>query len=166
MGDEETIRRAVAVHRALAAAAIPHALGGAFALGFYAEPRPTTDLDVNVFIPGGEWRRVLAALAPPRLAGGGPLHFFFSHDALHEAMPAAVREVRVEVEDDSGGSAGDGERASARTATLPLVSPEHLVVRKLLLGRDKDRRDVEAIAARTPLDLAEIERWLQPPRTR
>ncbi len=116
---------ALAVHRALAAAAVPHAIGGAFALGIHAEPRPVADLDVNVFLPGAEWRRAVDALAAARPRPTLPVHLFFSHDALHEAMPAAV----VEVEFDG--------------AAVPLVAPEHILARKLLLDRAKDRRDIE-----------------------
>ena len=32
---------------------LPHAFGGALALAYYAEPRSTIDIDVNVFIPAG-----------------------------------------------------------------------------------------------------------------
>ena len=54
-------------------------------------------------------------------------------------MPAAVRRVPF---------AG---------ATIPIVSPEHLVIRKVMLDRPKDWLDIEAIlAAETPLDLEEV----------
>jgi hypothetical protein len=116
---------AVAVHLALAEAGVPHAIGGALALGLYAEPRPVADLDVNVFLSGTEWRHAVEALARARPAPTLPVHLFFSHDALHEAMPAAVREVEI------------------NGVAVPLVAPEHLLARKLLLDRDKDRRDIE-----------------------
>jgi len=46
-------------------------------------------------------------------------------------------------------------------ATIPIVSPEHLVVRKAQLDRIKDWLDIEQIlAASWPLDLEEIETWL------
>lgn len=135
--------RVIAVHRALAAARIPHAIGGAIALGHYAEPRPIRDVDVNVFVGPERRAEVEAALAPLGECGP-PVHLFFDEDELHPAMRAAVREVLF---------AG---------ATIPLVSPEHLIVRKVTLGRTKDWPDVEAIlAARTPLDLQEIRIWLR-----
>jgi len=124
------------VHRRLEEAEIPHAFGGAVALGYYAEPRETTDIDVNVFVPAQQsemkfdWE-------------GTPVHFFFSCDPLHEEMERAVRTV----------SLGDG--------TIPLVAPEHLVIRKTLLGRPKDRKDIEAILAATPVDLEEVDIWVK-----
>lgn len=150
--------KAIGLHEALLKAQVPHAFGGALALGYYATPRATADVDLNVFLPPSEWprvREVLAALDADvdaaRFEGsdqvrvpwdGTELHLFFSVDELHEAMAVATREVAL-----------DG-------ATIPLVAPEHLVVRKLLLDREKDHVDVAAIRATTPLDEAEVKRWL------
>ena len=45
---------------------------------------------------------------------------------------------------------------------IPIVAPEHLVVRKALLDRSKDWIDIEQILVATdPLDLGEIEDWLE-----
>jgi hypothetical protein len=45
--------------------------------------------------------------------------------------------------------------------TIPIVAPEHLVLRKALLDRVKDWIDIEQILVATdPLDMAEIEDWL------
>jgi hypothetical protein len=128
--------KAEAVHRSLEEAGIPHAFGGALALAYYAEPRETRDIDVNVFVPAQEseskfdWE-------------GTPVHFFFSCDPLHEEMKRRIRRVPF----------GDG--------TIPIVSPEHLIIRKALLDRTKDWLDIEQIfVATSPLDLQEIEKWM------
>ena len=150
------------VDRALDEADLPHAIGGALAFAYYGEPRATLDIDVNVFIPVDRWPRVADALArlvvdfevdgreitrekeARLLWDRNPIHLFFSHDELHAAMPAAVRRVPF---------AG---------STIPIVSPEHLVARKILLDRSKDWLDIEAIfVAETPLDLKEIRTWVE-----
>ncbi|HEY7952208.1 MAG TPA: hypothetical protein VID70_04420 [Solirubrobacteraceae bacterium] len=41
--------KVLAIHRALAQAKVAHAFGGALALAYYAEPRGTIDIDLNVF---------------------------------------------------------------------------------------------------------------------
>ncbi|HKO38489.1 MAG TPA: hypothetical protein VJU14_08980 [Solirubrobacterales bacterium] len=125
-----------AVHRSLEQAGISHAFGGAIALSFYAEPRETKDIDVNVFMPTQESELKLDWK-------GTPVHFFFSCDPLHEEMEKQIKKVPL----------GNG--------TIPLVAPEHLVIRKTLLGRPKDLRDIEAIAAAVDLDWEEIEGWVQ-----
>jgi hypothetical protein len=126
-----------AVHRALDEAGVPHAFGGALALGFYAQSRETKDIDVNVF--------VRAQSSDLKLDWEGtPVHFFFSSDPLHEEMERQVREVPL----------GDD--------TIPLVAPEHLVIRKALLDRTKDWLDIEQIfVATSPLDFQVIEAWLE-----
>ncbi len=51
-------KRVLAIDHALSS--IPHAFGGALALAYYAEPRATIDIDLNVFVP--------VAPAPPPAA--------------------------------------------------------------------------------------------------
>lgn len=125
-----------AVHHSLEEIGVPHAFGGAFALAYYGAPRPTHDLDVNVFVP--------AQVSETRVDWEGtPVHFFFSCDPLHEEMKRRVRVVPF----------GNGN--------IPLVAPEHLVIRKTLLGRPKDREDIELILARTSVDREEVDAWVR-----
>jgi hypothetical protein len=135
--------KVLAVHRALAEAGLPHAIGGAIALSIHGAPRDTVDIDVNVFVGPERRREVRAALGSLPL-DGNPVHVFYSHDPLHEEMAREVREVPY-----------DG-------ATIPLVAPEHLLVRKVLLDRPKDWPDIEALLRANPdLDFAEIEAWVR-----
>jgi hypothetical protein len=150
-----------AVHRSLHEAAIPHAVGGAVAVGYYGEPRSTGDIDVNVFVPTDRWPEIRDALNPLGIDTQADevvqkrfnemqlewdsnfLHLFFSVDALHQRMNEDIRLVPFD-----GGS-------------IPIVSPEHLVVRKAQLDRTKDWPDIEQIlVAAWPLNLGEIETWI------
>jgi hypothetical protein len=45
------VELARAIADALEAAELPYAVGGALALAYYAPPRATVDVDVNVFVP-------------------------------------------------------------------------------------------------------------------
>jgi hypothetical protein len=61
--------RLLAVHEALDQAELPHAFGGAIALGYcVVEPRGTRDLDVNVFLPQERFpeQRALSRGGPAR----------------------------------------------------------------------------------------------------
>jgi len=154
--------KVVAVHRALDSARIPHAIGGALALAYYAEPRATIDVDVNVFVPTERWPEIREALGPlgidvdldlRELERDGqvrlwwdrnPVDLFFSYHPFHDEMKDSTRRVPF------------GE------ATIPILSPEHLAVCKAMFDRDKDWLDIEQIlVATSPLDLAEIEGWLE-----
>jgi len=53
-----------AIHHALREAKIPHAIGGALALAYYAEPRATIDVDINVFVSTERWPEICETLAP------------------------------------------------------------------------------------------------------
>lgn len=150
------------VHRCLRDGEIPHAFGGALAVGYYGEPRSTLDIDINVFIPLSHWSDVSEALGGLGIEievdaaelkqardvklgwGSNFVHLFFSCDPLHEEMRRSARTVPF---------AGE---------MIPIVSPEHLVIRKALLDRTKDWLDIEQIfVATSPLDLQEIESWLE-----
>jgi hypothetical protein len=154
-------QKVLAIDRALGAARIPHAIGGALALAYYAEPRATIDVDVNVFVATGRWPEVREALAPlgvdvtideKELERDGqvrlwwdrnPVDLFFSYDPFHDEMRRAARKVPFAEE------------------TIPILSPEHLTVCKAMFDRPKDWLDIEQIlVATSPLDLDEIEGWL------
>jgi len=153
--------KVIAIHECLAAARTPHAIGGALALAYYAEPRTTIDVDVNLFVPTHRWPEVRDALEPlgvnvdldlPALErdgqirlnwGRSPLDLFFAYDEFHTAMRRATRKVPF-----------------AET-TIPILSPEHLAVCKAMFDRPKDWLDIEQILVATdPIDLPEIEAWL------
>jgi hypothetical protein len=154
--------KVVAIHRALADAKVPHAIGGALALAYYAEPRATIDVDVNVFVATDAWRRVSEALGLVGVDVGAdelalerdgqvrlwwdqnPVDVFFAYDPFHDEMKTAVRRVPF---------AG---------ATMPILSPEHLAVCKAMFDRPKDWLDIEAMLVVTdPLDVGSIESWLR-----
>jgi hypothetical protein len=154
--------KVVAIHQRLDAARIPHAIGGALALAYYAEPRATVDVDVNVFVPTDRWPQVRDALKTLGIEvsvdldalerdgqvrlwwGRNAVDLFFSYSELHEEMSRKARKVPF------------GE------TTLRILSPEHLAVCKAMFDRAKDWLDIEQILVATdPLDLGEIEGWLK-----
>lgn len=151
-----------AIHKSLLRAEFSHAFGGAIAVAYYGEPRMTKDIDINVFISGEHKGRISKALEPLGIVTEledrdlrnqealrleweeNSLHLFFSCDSLHEEMEHRIRIVPF------------------ANGTIPLVAPEHLVIRKALLNRTKDWIDIEQIFVATyPLDLGEIETWLE-----
>jgi hypothetical protein len=153
--------KVVAIDRSLDDARVAHAFGGALALAYYAEPRTTIDIDLNVFLSPGEHATVTAALGPLGVDvevepaalerdgqcrlwwGRTPIDLFFAYDDVHTAMRRSLRTVPF----------GD-ER-------LPILGPEHLIVCKAAFDRPKDWLDIEQMLVTDgELDRAEIERWL------
>jgi hypothetical protein len=150
------------IHRALTRARVPHAFGGAIALAYYATPRTTIDVDINVFVPTDEYGsivRLLSRLGVGRFPdettaardgqvrarwGRNPIDLFFSYDPFHEAMKSSVRTVPF------------------GRATIPILAPEHLMIAKVVFNRTKDWIDIEQmLVAVGDLDFHEIERWLE-----
>lgn len=156
------VEKVLALHEALGGARIPHAIGGALALAYYAEPRTTIDVDLNVFVPAQDWPTVQSALEPLGVAVAtdvaalerdgqvrlwwdrNPVDLFFSYDPFHEEMRHNVRQVPF---------AGQ---------SVPILAPEHLAVCKAVFDRPKDWIDIEQmIVAADPFDLPEVETWLE-----
>jgi hypothetical protein len=151
----------VAIDRQLTAVKLPHAFGGALALAYYAEPRATIDIDVNVFVAPADYPTVERALArlgvsdhaDPKLVkrdgqcrlrwANTPIDLFFSYDALHDAMRHMTRNEPF----------GDTK--------IPILAPEHLLVCKTIFNRPKDWLDIEQMLLTVEeLDTAEICSWL------
>jgi hypothetical protein len=142
---------------------VPHAFGGALALAYYAEPRATIDIDLNLFVPAVRFAEVagplvaLGAAADDRsiaalvqrdgqvrvMWDATPIDLFFSYDAFHEAAGAARHSVPF----------GD--------ASIPILASSHLIVCKVIFNRPRDWVDVDAmLAAGADIDVAEVLRWV------
>lgn len=66
LGDNQ-LEKMLALDDALKRLTIPYAFGGAIALGYYVEPRATSDFDVNVFCTDAGSPPVLDRLRAERL---------------------------------------------------------------------------------------------------
>lgn len=133
-----------ALETAFAKAELPHAFGGAIALAYYATPRGTHDVDINLFLPASDFDLVLGALVPLGIEAptptmrrtlerdeqvrlfwdGTPLDLFFSYAALHDACQERRRRVAFGADN------------------IAILSAEDLAIFKVLFDRDKDWRDL------------------------
>jgi hypothetical protein len=146
--------RLVALHRALSRRRIPHAFGGAIALAYWTlDPRATSDIDVNVFIPATDAGRVLRALPPEidqppgteeQIAADGqirlwwdetPVDLFFDYVPLHADAARNRRTVPF---------------AGTR---IPVLGPVELAVFKAMFDRTRDWADIEAMLEASTLDV-------------
>jgi hypothetical protein len=151
----------LAVHDGLEAAGIPHAIGGAIALGYCTlEPRGTRDVDVNVFVGPERARDVFAALpagvelsgvqleqaerdGQVRLRWGiTPIDIFLSVLPFHDHVAAHLREVPFEGQ------------------TIPILDCTALAVFKAMFDRPRDWVDIEAMVEARAVDLDEARRWV------
>jgi hypothetical protein len=153
--------RVLAIEEALAH--VPHAFGGALALAYYAEPRATIDIDLNVFVPARRFADVASPLTHLGAAADDPaaeeiarrdgqvrvmwddipIDIFFAYDAFHDAAASARQTVPFS------------------DATITILGADHLVVCKVIFDRPRDWVDIEAmLAAGAEVSTAEILRWV------
>ena len=143
----------VALHRALEAAKVGHAFGGALALAWCTRrPRGTSDIDINVFAPPAQTRRVLRALPSEvrwidddrdRLRRDGqvrlwwdttPVDLFLSTTSFHRRASRRVR------------------REPFQGEALPFLACDDLAVFKVFFDRSRDWADLEEMATAGTLD--------------
>jgi hypothetical protein len=145
---------------------IPHAFGGAIALAYYATPRATIDIDVNVFVSVDRADDVLGLL---ETLGSEPLRdqerarlerdeqvrlhwdttpvdLFFSYDVLHDSCLGRRQRMPF----------GEGD-------WIHVLAAEDLLVFKSVFDREKDWRDIEELvyAMADELDAAYARSWLE-----
>lgn len=166
MSEPSLPEKLLSIDARLETARLPHAFGGALALAYYATPRATIDIDVNVFVDAARAGEVFDALAPLGVAGPDareaerlrrdgqarlhwgrtPIDLFFAYDPFHEACLARRRVVPF----------GEGE-------TIHVLAAEDLVVFKAIFDRAKDWRDIDELvfAMNDDLDAAWILNWLE-----
>ena len=153
--------RLVAVHDRLTAAGIPHAIGGAIALGYCVlEARATQDVDVNVFVTPDRTKEVFAAL-PQEVSFSGldveraerdgqvrlwwdvtPIDLFLNVLPFHEEVAKSIRHVTL------------GEH------TIPVLGCTGLAVFKAMFDRPRDWVDIEAMVEARSIDIEEARRWV------
>jgi hypothetical protein len=165
MSDLLLDEKIIAIAAALDAAAINYGFGGAVALAYYGTPRGTTDIDLNVFLKQ-DYVHVLAKVfaklgmqeferhALSALDQKGqlraqwdhtPIDVFFAYDDFHFSCEKRVRQVPFAGTD------------------ISILSPEDLIVFKVVYGRPKDFRDVQEIliCMGEELDLRYLSVWLE-----
>lgn len=151
-----------AVHDSLDRAGIPHAVGGAIALGYCTlDPRGTRDLDFNVFVGTDRAREVLAALPDQvdvdserlerferegqvRLRSGAtPVDLFLNVLPFHDHVARHIRRVPFE------------------GRTIPILSCTALAVFKAMFDRTQDWADIEAMVEARSFDPDEATEWIR-----
>jgi len=152
----------VVLHRALVSGRIPHAFGGAIALAYWTlDPRGTSDIDVNLFVPADDPERALRSLpdgvtVPPdtieTIVRDGqvrlwwddtPVDLFFDNVPVHEDAARNRRTVPF---------AG---------TQIPILGPVELTVFKAMFDRTRDWADIEAMLEEGTLDVTAAETVLR-----
>ncbi len=141
---------------------IPYALIGGYATQFYGEPRMTHDIDIEIAVDERDATQVFQKLATvfhPRIADA--LEFALQHRVL---LLEASNGVPVDVILALPGYGEQIARRAKRITIAPnapavaVISPEDIIVHKLVAHRPVDLQDVQGILRRqgSALDLEYI----------
>lgn len=146
--------RLVTLHRALAQRRVPHAFGGAIALAYWTrDPRGTSDIDVNVFLPVANCARALRAL-PEDVAQPDDTEATIARDGQvrlwWDETPVDLFFDSVDVHHDAARHRKTVAFAGTR---IPVLGPIELTVFKAMFDRTRDWADIEAMLAAGTVDL-------------
>lgn len=135
---------------ALERASIPYAIGGAIALAYYAPPRATVDVDLNVFVPPAQgMSTVLGVLAEVGFVPDEPLDALQRRSETDGQFRGRAQGLRVDVFVPALPFYAELEsrRRLVELGGNPIwvLAAEDLVVLKMMFYRRKDLADVEAI---------------------
>lgn len=156
------VGRILSLHELFDSMHVRHQFGGAIALAWYRTPRATIDIDVNITLAPEHAQPVLGAIehlgvsvsdvdryaistdGQARLAWGDtPLDVFFATLELHVEMAERARVVRF------------------ASSSIPILSPEDLIICKAIFSRPKDWVDIESMLDwGTEVDASVVVRWI------
>jgi hypothetical protein len=151
-----------AVHESLERAGIPHAVGGAIALGYCTlDPRGTRDLDFNVFVGRERAREVFAALPEEIEVSGDRLELLERDGQVRLRAGITPVDLFLNVLPFHEHVAGQVRRVPFEGRTIPVLSCTALVVFKAMFDRTQDWADIEAIVEAQSFDLDEATHWIR-----
>lgn len=131
---------------------VRYAIHGGFAVGYYAEPRATRDLDLIVMAEDID--RVKKILPEMRREGdryvieAEPMYFEIWEATSEHDIASLKRRVSKKV------MIGDKE------AAVYLLTPEDLIIKKLDRFSYKDRIDIDAILSSVNVDKKYMRKWV------
>ncbi len=153
--------RLLAIHESLGAADFDHAFGGAIALAYWTEdPRGTSDIDVNIFLPSDDAREVLAAL-PDGVAYDERSIATIERDAQvrlwWDETPVDLFLNNLPIHDEA---ARHRRLVPFEGVEIPILGPMELALFKVMFDRTRDWADIESMLEAETLDVDELRKQL------
>lgn len=153
--------RLFAVHDAFTRARVPHAFGGAIALGFcIAEARGTRDLDVNIFLPTARFAEVLSALPAPVVARPEDIETLRRDDQVRLRWEDTPVDLFFMCHDFHDEVAARARTTPYEGRAIPVIDCGSLAVFKTMFNRTRDWADIEAMVEIGSFDFDWVLEWV------
>jgi hypothetical protein len=150
MSDTTAVDVARSLAETLEKREIAYAIGGALALGFYAVPRATVDVDINIFLdPSNRFPLILEVLTSAGFVADTEPKELEEQATQEGQFRGRVSGLRVDVFVPAipyyGSLAERRRQVTLLGHPVWILGPEDLVVLKMVFFRRKDLADVEAV---------------------
>ena len=153
--------RLVELHRSLSRKRIPHAFGGAISLAYWTlEPRGTTDIDVNVFVPVEKSDRVLKALPAGVEQPEGTVDAIARDGQIRLWWEGTAVDLFFDYAPIHGAAKEHRRTVTFADARIPVLGPVELATFKAMFDRSRDWVDIEAMLDAGTLDVDALRRAL------
>jgi hypothetical protein len=154
--------RLVALHESLDAAKVPHAFGGAIALAYWTlDPRGTSDIDCNLFVPAAKPRPALDAL-PEAIRQPAELEEIIARDGqVRLWWDETPVDLFFDYEPVHAQAARNSRRVPFQDTEIPILGPVELIVFKVMFDRTRDWADVEAVLEAGTVDRGAVRATLR-----
>ncbi len=151
------IEKILALHRALRAAEVPHAFGGALALAWCTQQaRGTIDIDLNLFVEVDQVGAVLQRLPDGVAWGDDDLALLERDGQARLWWDTTPVDLFFNTTDFHARAAGRARWEPFQGEDLPFLACRDLAVFKAFFSRTKDWADLEAMAEAGALDVAAV----------
>lgn len=145
---------------------VPGMVIGGAAVALLGRPRITRDVDAVIWLSEDRWEQFLAAGA--RFGLSPRIKRALEFAAQHRVLLLNHGPSGIDVDVSCGGTAFEDEairRASTRRhagLSIPIPTPEDLIIMKAVAHRDRDLADIEGILDVHPkVDRRRIRRWVR-----
>ncbi len=151
------IEKILALHRALRAAEVPHAFGGALALAWCTQQaRGTIDIDLNLFVEVDQVGAVLQRLPDGVAWGDDDLALLERDGQARLWWDTTPVDLFFNTTDFHARAAGRARWEPFQGEDLPFLACRDLAVFKAFFSRTKDWADLEEMAAAGALDVDRV----------
>lgn len=127
-------------------------------MAYYAEPRGTVDIDLNVSVPSDRAVEVLAVLDALGAATNIDLELVRRGDWVRVEWDSTDVDVFFAFDELHTRVVSESQRVPFAGTEIPILRGEHLVAFKVAFNRDKDWVDIGAMCRHGGLDRAEVNR--------
>jgi hypothetical protein len=149
--------RIVALNQALKTHRVPHAFGGAIALAYWTlDPRGTSDIDLNVFVPSSAAARVRSSMPDGVAWDAATTDAIQREDQVRVWWDTTPVDLFFDALPIHADASHHRQMVPFEGVRIPVLGPVELTVFKVMFDRTRDWADIEAMLVAGTVDVPAV----------